>query len=233
MSARHVLITGATRGIGEALARHCLASGDRVIGCARTAATVTHERYEHCCLDVGNGPAVDRLFAEVRRRWGTLDVLINNAGVAAMNAIALTPTDTARRVVETNVVGAFNVTRAAIRVMRRSPAGRIVNITSVAVPLRLEGEAIYAASKSALEMFTRIAAREVAPFGITCNAVGPGPARTRLTAGVPEAKLQTVIAAQAVRRWTEAADVVNVVEFFLRPESGMVTGQIVYLGGVG
>jgi 3-oxoacyl-[acyl-carrier protein] reductase len=117
--------------------------------------------------------------------------------------------------------------------MRKSPAARIVNISTVAVPLRLEGEAVYAASKSALETFTRIAAKEVAPFGITCNAVGPCPIRTKLTAGVPDKKIQTIIDAQAVRRWAVPADVVNVIDFFLRPESAMVTGQVVYLGGVG
>jgi 3-oxoacyl-[acyl-carrier protein] reductase len=133
---------------------------------------------------------------------------------------------------ETNFIAAFQFTREAIRMMRKSSAARIVNISTVAVPLRLEGEAVYAASKSALETFTRIAAREVAPFGITCNAVGPCPIRTTLTAGVGDRKLQAVIAAQAVRRFAEPSDVVNVIEFFVRPESAMVTGQVVYLGGV-
>jgi 3-oxoacyl-[acyl-carrier protein] reductase len=115
--------------------------------------------------------------------------------------------------------------------MRGSSAARIVNFTSVAVPLCLEGEAIYAASKSAVETLTRIAARELAPFGITCNAIGPSPIQTGLVAGVPKHKLQAMIDAQAVRRWAVPADVINVVDFFLRPESGMVTGQVIYLGG--
>jgi 3-oxoacyl-[acyl-carrier protein] reductase len=116
--------------------------------------------------------------------------------------------------------------------MRGSAAARIVNLSTVAVPLRLEGEAVYAASKSALETFTRVAARELAPFGITCNAVGPCPIKTKLTAGVPDDKIQRIIDQQAVRRWAVPADVVNVIEFFLRPESSMITGQVVYLGGV-
>ena len=135
--------------------------------------------------------------------------------------------------VETNFLAPFNFTREALRLMRRSDAARIVNLSTVAVPLRLEGEAVYAASKSALETFTRIAARELAPFGITCNAVGPCPIETRLTAGVPDDKIRALIDRQAVRRWAVPADVVNVVEFFLRPESGMITGQVVYLGGAG
>jgi 3-oxoacyl-[acyl-carrier protein] reductase len=233
MSARHVLITGASRGLGAALAEHCLAAGDCVIGCGRTPSGLSHERYLHCTLDVTDSDAVEGLFRDLKRRFKTLDVLINNAGVAGMNAIALTPVGAARRMVETNFLAPFNFTREALRLMRGSAAARIVNVTTVAVPLRLEGEAVYAATKSALETFTRIAAREVAPFGITCNAVGPCPIRTQLTAGVPEEKMQALIDRQAVRRWAVPSDVVNVVEFFLRPESAMITGQVVYLGGAG
>jgi len=103
----------------------------------------------------------------------------------------------------------------------------------VAVPLRLEGEAIYAASKSAVEMFTRIVAREAGALGITCNAVGPCPIKTRLTDNVPSEKIQRLIDRQAIRRWAEFEDVANLVDFFLRPESAMITGQVVYLGGAG
>jgi 3-oxoacyl-[acyl-carrier protein] reductase len=230
---RHVLITGSSRGLGAALAEHYLEAGDRVIGCGRSASPLTHERYQHYALDVTDAAAVVGLFQDLKRQFKTLDVLINNAGIASMNAIALTPVEVARRVIETNFLAAFHFTREALRMMRGSAAARIVNISTVAVPLRLEGEAVYAASKSALETFTRIAAREMAPFGITCNAVGPCPVKTRLTAGVPSRKIQSVIDAQAIKRWGETADVVNVVDFFLRPESSMVTGQVIYLGGVG
>lgn len=233
MPERHVLITGATRGIGEALAAHCLEAGDLVVGCGRSASAISHERYTHCEVDVTDAKAVDGVFRELKRRVKRLDVLINNAGIGGMNAIALTPVDAARRIVETNFLAAFNFTREALRMMRGSPAGRIVNISTVAVPMRLEGEAVYAASKSAIETFTRIAAREVAPFGVTCNAVGPCPIKTKLTAAVPADKIQALIDRQAVRRWGAAQDVVNVVEFFLRPESAMVTGQVIYLGGAG
>src|SRR3954470_13925631 len=94
---RHVLITGASRGIGAHLVGHYLAQHDIVIGCARGAATVTHERYVHAQLDVGNESAVRGLLSEVRRRFGRLDVLINNAGMAAMNPVALTPVESARQ----------------------------------------------------------------------------------------------------------------------------------------
>jgi 3-oxoacyl-[acyl-carrier protein] reductase len=169
----------------------------------------------------------------VRTRHGGLDVLINNAGWARMLPLALTPAETARRIMEANFLSTFMLTHAALRLLRRSTNGRIVNLSSIAVPLRLEGEAVYAAAKSAVEMFTRITAKEVGGWGVTCNAIGPSPIRTRLIEGVPEAKLKTLIDGQAIREWAEPKDVINVVDFFLRPESRLITGQIVYLGGYG
>jgi 3-oxoacyl-[acyl-carrier protein] reductase len=229
---RRVVITGATRGIGLNLAEHYLRQGDRVIGCGRTASSLSHPNYSHRCVDVTVQEEVDKFFEDLSGSVGSIDALINNAGIASMNALVLTPVETARRIVTTNVLGPFAFTRAAVRLMRGSGNARIVNFTSVAVPLCLEGEAIYAASKSAVETLTRIAARELAPFGITCNAVGPSPIKTALVAGVPPHKMQALIDAQAIKRWAVHEDVVNVVDFFLRPESSMVTGQVIYLGGV-
>src|SRR5438067_2272795 len=127
---RHVLITGASRGLGAALAEHCLGSGDWVVGCGRSPSTVSHERYTHGTVDVTDARAVDGFFRDLKRRVTTLDVLINNAGVASMNAIALTPVEVARRIVETNFLAAFHFTREAMRLMRRSSAPRIVNIST-------------------------------------------------------------------------------------------------------
>jgi len=230
---RIVLITGASRGIGAHLVRHYLDREDIVVGCARGAAPLEHERYAHLQTDVADEQSVRSLFLELRARHGRLDVLINNAGVANMNPVLLTPVSTAREIITTNFVGAFAMTHEALRLLRSSSAGRIVNFTSVAVPFRLEGEAVYAASKSAIETFTRIVAREAAPFGVTCNAVGPGPVRTDLTRGIGEDKIARLLSRQAIQRYAEFADVANVVDFFLQPESAMVTGQVVYLGGAG
>lgn len=231
--ARRVLITGATRGIGRFLAEHYLSHGDTVIGCGRSAPAIEHPQYSHHVADVTSEEAVKAMFSAVRAAHDGLDVLINNAGAASMNAFALTPPSTVRRIVDINVIAPMLLTHGATRLMRRSPAARIVNLTTIAVPLRLEGEAVYAASKAAIEIFTRVVAKELGPMGITCNAVGPSVIKTRLTEGVPADKLARLVASQAIRRQAEPADVANVIDFFLRPESGMVTGQIVYLGGFG
>jgi 3-oxoacyl-[acyl-carrier protein] reductase len=230
---RRLLITGTTRGIGRHLAEHYLAQGDVVIGCGRSSASIEHPRYSHHAVDVGSEEAVTALCAEIRKGHGGLDVLINNAGSASMNAFMLTPPSTARRLFETNVLGPMQLTHGAVRLMRKSPAARVVNVTTIAVPLRLAGEAIYAATKAAVESFTRTVAKELGPMGITCNAVGPSVVRTALTGGVPAEKLQRLLAEQSVPHEATPADVANVIDFFLRPESRMITGQIVYLGGFG
>lgn len=230
---RHVLITGASRGIGAHLVSHFLERGDTVVGCARGAAPLCHERYTHAQVDVTDEEQVRSLCRDVRSRFGRLDVLINNAGIASMNLAALTPLETARQIIATNFLGTFLLTQVALRLLRASAAGRIVNFTTVAVPMRLQGESVYAASKSAVETFTRTVASEMAPFGITCNAVGPSPIKTQLTANVPHDKMEALISRQAIREWAEFADVSNVIDFFVRPESRMITGQVVYLGGAG
>jgi 3-oxoacyl-[acyl-carrier protein] reductase len=107
-----------------------------------------------------------------------------------------------------------------------------VNFATVATPLDLEGEASYAASKAAVESLTRVAARELAPLGITVNAVGPTPVMTDLIRTVPKAKMDALINRQAIRRMGEERDILNVIDFFVRPDSDFVTGQVVYLGGI-
>jgi 3-oxoacyl-[acyl-carrier protein] reductase len=233
---RHILITGASRGLGCYLARHYLDHGNVVIGCARSQASeniLRHERYRHYRVDVTDAQAVHALLRDVQREVGRLDVLINNAGIANMNPIALTPVEVARRIMETNFLGTFMLSQAAIRLLRKSPSPRIVNMSTVAVPLRLAGEAVYAASKSAIEMLTRITARELGIFGITCNAVGPTPIDTELLKGVGEEKIRHLVEQQAITRMARPSDVAHTIDFFLHPESHMITGQVIYLGGLG
>lgn len=229
---RRVLITGTSSGLGHHLAQHYLAAGDLVVGCARRAAAIDHPRYVHHLVDITDESAITTMLAAVRAEHDGLDVLINNAGVASMNAFALTPPAAMHHIVGTNLLGPMVLTHGAIRLLRKSPAGRIVNVTTVAVPLRLAGETVYAASKAALESFTRVLAKEVGAFGITCNAVGPSLTPTRLTSGLSPAVRERLLSQQAIARQGSAADVANVIDFFLRPESDLVTGQIVYLGGI-
>jgi 3-oxoacyl-[acyl-carrier protein] reductase len=226
------LITGSRTGIGAFLVRHCVQNGHAVFGCSRTAPDWTLDGYKHIPADVGDEGAVKALFSEIRKSHGRLDNLINNAGIASMNHALLTPLDTARRIMDTNFLGTFLFCREAAKLMQKRRYGRIVNFTTVAVPLKLEGEAIYAASKAAVITLTEILAREVANLGITVNAVGPTPIETDLIRAVPKDKIERLIQRQAIRRLGSMEDVANVVDFFLRRESSFITGQTLFLGGV-
>lgn len=225
-------ITGTRKGIGRFLAEHYLKQGYIVEGCSRGDSDLEHEDYRHHCLDVADEKAVISMMHAIYRRHKRLDVLLNNAGIASMNHFMLTPIKTVERIFETNVYGTFLFAREAAKLMGRKKYGRIVNCATVATPLKLEGESAYAASKAAVVSLTEIMAREVAGMGITVNAVGPTPVPTDLVGAVPQWKMDALIARQAIPRYGEMTDVLNVIDFFIRKESDFVTGQTLYLGGV-
>jgi len=226
------LITGTRKGIGLFLAQHYVAAGHRVVGCSRQAGSWHHENYTHIEADVCDETQVKALFGQLRRDFGRLDHLLNNAGIASMNHSLLTPYATVRRVMDTNLGGTFLFSREAAKMMQKRQFGRIVNFTTVAVPLKLEGEAAYVASKAAVQALTQVMARELAKFGITMNAIGPVPIETDLIRAVPADKIAGLVERQAIKRLGTCEDVANVCDFFLQPQSNFVTGQVVFLGGV-
>lgn len=227
-----IIITGTRKGIGKEMAEHYLATGWHVVGCSRGEGSIEHAHYQHFALDVSDEDAVIAMARTIKARHGKVDALLNNAGIASMNHALLTPASTVNRIFQTNVVGTFLFCREMAKLMRRTKSGRIINFTTVAHPLRLEGEAIYAASKAAVESLTQILARELAELKITVNAIGPTPIATDLIRGVPQAKMDALLARQAVRRMGEVRDVINAVDFYLREESDFITGQVLYLGGI-
>jgi 3-oxoacyl-[acyl-carrier protein] reductase len=228
-----ILITGTRKGIGRYLAEYYSSAGYRVVGCSRSPMDAELGNYQHYCLDVADESKVKQMFGDVRATYGRLDILINNAGVASMNHALLTPLSSVQNVLNTNFVGTFLACREATKLMRKNHYGRIVNFATVATPLRLEGEAVYASAKAAVITLTQILAREFADFGITVNAVGPTPVETDLIRSVPKDKIENILNRQAIRRFGEFRDISNVIDFFIRPESDFITGQVVYLGGIG
>lgn len=229
---RVILITGTSRGIGRGLADYYLERGDIVCGCSRAPASFEHYAYAHFELDVSDESAVIAMVRTVVRKHGKIDGLLNNAGIASMNHALLSTAATAQSIFATNFHGTFLFCREVAKAMVRRKTGRIVNFATVATPLRLEGESLYAASKAAVESFTQVLARELGPAGVTVNAIGPTPVPTDLIKSVPKAKMDALLARQAIQRFGAISDVINVVDFFLSPQSDFVTGQVIYLGGV-
>lgn len=236
------IITGTRKGIGRDLSLHFLKLGAFVCGCARGESSITHPNYRHFCLDVGDEQSVVAMIRAVKKEFGQIHILLNNAGIASMNHILTTPYKSVSSIFSTNVFGSFLFMREVAKAMsvsykkERDKAQtmpfRIVNFATVATPLRLEGEAIYAASKAALVNLTQVCAKELSQFGITINAVGPTPVPTDLIKNVPKNKMDALLNQQAIKRFGTFSDVLNVIEFFIDKKSDFITGQVIYLGGV-
>ncbi len=227
-----MLITGTRKGIGAQLAKHYTDKGFQVIGCSRKKIDFEINNYHHFCLDVADEKEVKKAFLEIKKRFGRLDILINNAGIASANHTLLTPVKTVQNIMNTNFLGTFLFCREAARIMKKNGFGRIVNLSTVATPLKLEGEAIYASSKAAINNLSQILAKEFAEFGITVNVIGPTPIETDLIRSLPKEKINRLINSLPIKRYGETKDVINVVDFFIQPESDYITGQVIYLGGV-
>jgi 3-oxoacyl-[acyl-carrier protein] reductase len=229
---RIIVITGARKGLGKELAEYFLNEGDIVYGCSRRTGSIEHPNYIHFSISVADEEGVVSMVRTIYKTHKHIDILINNAGAASMNHFLLTPFSTAQKLIETNFYGTFLLSREISKIMIRQKSGRIVNYTTVAVPLNLEGELVYSSSKAAVEQLTRVLAAEIGNSGVTVNAVGPTPISTDLIKNVPENKIQELLAKQSIKRLGKFDDVLNVIKFFIAPESNFITGQIIYLGGI-
>ena len=227
-----ILITGTRKGIGKELAEYYLSLGFIVIGCSRSPGTIVNSDYRHHELDVSNEKDVVKMVRTTKKEFSRIDILLNNAGIASMNHFLTTSYNTVQNIFNTNFLGTFIFSREVSKVMMKQKYGRIVNYTTVASALRLEGEAVYAASKGAIENFTQTISKEVAPYNITVNAIGPTPVETDLIKTVPKDKIVALLDKQAIKRFGTFEDIKNVIDFFIDDKSEFITGQIIYLGGI-
>ena len=237
---RVFVISGASRGIGKALSEHYLKCGDIVVGCARSTSDIAHKNYRHFILDINDEKAVVSMVRAAKKEFGKIDICLNNAGMASMNHILTTSYESAKRLVDVNFLGAFLLSREVAKAMisnkisnkNSAKSGVIINFSSVAAPLCLEGEAIYAASKAACENLTKTMAKELASYSIRVNAIALTPVQTDLIKAVPKDKIKALLEYQAIKRFGEFGDIINVVDFFISQKSDFITGQIITLGGV-
>ena len=232
MDKKVTLITGTSKGIGKELVHYYVNKGHIVVGCSRSPIKWQLDGYTHHLADVSNEKEVLQIFKQIKKDYGRLDHLINNAGIASMNHSLLTSVKTVDDIFKTNFIGTFLFSREAAKLMKKNNYGRIVNFSTVSVPIKLDGEAIYAASKAAIVTLTQILAKELVDFGITVNAVRPNPIHTDLIAGVPSEKLKKLIDMQVIKRYGKVEDIENIIDFFLKKESDFITSQVIYLGGL-
>ena len=225
------IITGSSDGLGKATALKLLEAGWRVHGLSRRATGIAHPEFISHSVDVTDELALQNAVVTIIEKSPVIDLLINNAGAASMNAFMLTPGKVAENLMRLNYLGAFYCMQAVGKQMVRQRRGLIINITTVAAPLALEGEAAYVASKAALDALTQVAGKELKPQGVTVIGLGFGPVPTKLTRAVEAHKLQRLnesIGRPNGTSLSEAAD------FILEAiqETNPVSGSIRYLGQI-
>lgn len=223
-----IVVTGASRGLGRAVCERLAAGGQQVLGLAREVAGLP---FPARACDVGAADQVRAAAQEARRGGQPVEGLVNAAGIASMNLALTTPSDTARRIVETNLLGTIYCCQHFGPLLARNRGGAIVNFSTIAVALGLQGESIYAASKAGVEGFTRAFAREMSDFGVTVNCIAPGPIATDLIRGVPGHKIADIVGRQVIRRQFGPDAVCDLVEMLFSPAGRSLSGEVLHLGG--
>ncbi|MCX8126737.1 MAG: 3-oxoacyl-[acyl-carrier-protein] reductase [Dehalococcoidia bacterium] len=241
---RVALVTGASRGIGRAIALKLAGCGARVVvnyksndeRAAETVDLIVKAGGEAVSVkaDVSNSEAVSNMYKDIIARWQKIDILVNNAGITADGLILRLSDKAWDDVIATNLRGAFLCSRLALRTMLRQQWGRIVNITSVAGLIGNVGQTNYSASKAGLIGFTRALAKEVAPQQVTVNAVAPGFIVTEMTERLSAEQKEMALSRIPLRRLGVCDDVAGLVAFLCSDAAGYITGQVIAVdGGVG
>jgi 3-oxoacyl-[acyl-carrier protein] reductase len=237
---RIALVTGASRGIGAAIARRLGAEGATVLAAARSAEgleRVVSEivagagRAEAVQLDVSDAASIESAVKEGLASHGQIDVLVNNAGITEDNLVLRMSREAWDRVITTNLTGAFLLTQAVVKSMVRRRYGRIVNVTSIVGLMGNAGQANYAAAKAGLVGLTKSVARELGSRNVTCNAVAPGFIETAMTDRMTEEARAALTGQIPLQRLGRPEDVANAVAYLASEEAGYVTGTVLNVSG--
>jgi len=224
-----IIITGASRGLGRAVTERLLESGLEVLGLCRKNEGLP---FEAMACDISNYEAVKFVAQELKQGKKQLTGLVNAAGIASMNLAVTTPPSMTQKLIQTNLVGTIHCCQIFAPLLIRKKAGSIINFSTIAVPLGLKGESIYAASKAGVEGFSRAFAREMADFNIRVNCLAPGPIKTDLLKGVSDEQIDAIVSQQVVPKMFQPGDVCDLCEFLLSQKSSSLSGQVLNIGGV-
>ena len=224
-----VIVTGVSRGLGQAIAQRLVERGEEVLGLARNTSGVKIKAIE---CDVSDYASVKNASKEVKRMKKPVKAFINAAGVASMNIAVTTDESTVQKVIQTNLVGTIYCCQLFAPIMLRQKRGSFINFSTIAVALALKGESVYAASKAGVESFSRTFAREMADFNVRVNCIAPGPIRTDLLRGITDAQIEKITSQQVIQKKFEKSDVCDLVELLLDEKASSLSGQVLNVGGV-
>jgi 3-oxoacyl-[acyl-carrier protein] reductase len=232
------LVSGASRGIGAAIAARLAADGARVIGTATTAdgaARITENLKASggrgTELDVTSQASIDALIADIEGKEGAIGILCNNAGITRDNLLLRMKQDEWDAVIQTNLASVFRLSKAVLRGMMKARKGRIVSITSVVGLTGNPGQANYAAAKAGILGFTKSLAREIGSRGITVNAIAPGFIDTDMTRALNEAQREALNAQIPLGRLGQPADIAAAVAFLCSADGAYITGETLHVNG--
>ena len=233
-----VLVTGASRGIGAAIADTLAAQGAKVIGTATTesGAAAIGERMAALggvgkVLNVTDGVAVDALIDGITAEFGTISILVNNAGITRDQLLMRMKDDDWSAILDTNLSSVFRTSKAVMRSMMKARKGRIINIASVIGVTGNAGQSNYAAAKAGIIGFSKSLAREVGSRGITVNVIAPGFIETDMTQSLPEAQKEIMMGQIALGRFGAPQDIADAVAFLASPAAAYITGQTLHVNG--
>ena len=238
MTQRIALVTGASRGIGQAIAKRLANEGYLVIGTATSekgAATVNDYLQElggaGRVLNVQDVEQINQLFDSIEKEFGNVQVLVNNAGITQDGLLMRMDDNAWERVLDVNLTSVFRTSKRAMKGMMKARQGRIINITSVVAAMGNAGQTNYTASKAGIEGFTRSLAREIGSRQITVNCVAPGFIDTDMTKDLDEALIQSMLNAVPLARLGKPEDIAAAVNFLASEEAGYITGTVLDVNG--
>ena len=223
-----IIVTGASRGLGRAVAERLISSGREVLSLSRTSEGAPGDSVT---CEVSDYEAVKAVAQSLRKEKREIEGLVNAAGIASMNLAVTTPPSMTQKLIQTNLAGTIHCCQLFAPLMIRKKAGSIINFSTIAVTLGLKGESIYAASKAGVEGFSRAFAREMADFDIRVNCIAPGPIKTDLIKGVSDEQIDAIVAQQILPKLFLPDDVADLCEFLLGPQSQSLSGQVLKVGG--
>ena len=238
LSGKIALVTGASRGIGAAIADTLAQAGATVIGTATgdSGAAAISERLAQWngqgrALNAAEANGIENLIADIEKEFGKLDILVNNAGITRDNLLMRMKEEEWDEIMQVNLKSVFRASKAVLRGMMKQRSGRIINITSVVGAMGNAGQANYAAAKAGLMGFAKSMAREVGSRGITVNCIAPGFIDTDMTRALPEEVRKTFEAQTALGRFGDAQDIANAVLFLASDQAKYITGQTLHVNG--